>query len=80
MENKNVNNLKPEGYETPSSYVFGWLCLAFSFIPLILGIVQKQKVLIIVGISIIVIGILLLFLGKIQSEKLLNKLNKKDKR
>ncbi len=77
MEYKNSNNLKPKGYETPSSYVFGWLLIAFSCLPLIIGIMQKQKALILVGISLILIGILLLLLGKIQSKKLLKKLNNK---
>lgn len=77
MENKNAVNLKPKGYETPSSYVFGWLCLTFSCIPFILGIIQKQKILIIISISLIIFGLLLLLIGKIQSKKLLNKLNKR---
>jgi Ca2+/Na+ antiporter len=72
---KNENGLSE--YTTPSSYVFGWLCISFGSIPLLEGMNSKNKTAVYIGLGLEALGIILLLVGKIQSKALVKKLSKK---
>jgi hypothetical protein len=74
---KNENGLTE--YTTPSSYVFGWLCIAFGIIPLLEGMNSKNKITLYIGLGLETVGIILLMVGKFQANALAKKISEKSR-
>lgn len=74
------DNEIPKEYVTPSSYVVGWLCVTFGSIPLLVGLNDKNKIALFIGIGMMVIGVVLLVIGKCQSGDIIRKLSEQKNR